>query len=133
MQRFSKSFSLLLLAGLLAAGCSRSVESGAVDQSTSQDPFQQQRFDGVTITVTGLRYPIGNAFESHAKKFEDATGAKVVFETVPFGDLYETIEADFKTGEGRYDLVIYPPIWLSDMVKADYLSDLSSSNGRVHL
>ncbi len=125
MQRFSKSFSLLLLAGLLAAGCSRSVESGAVDQSTSQDPFQQQRFDGVTITVTGLRYPIGNAFESHAKKFEDATGAKVVFETVPFGDLYETIEADFKTGEGRYDLVIYPPIWLSDMVKADYLSDLT--------
>ena len=127
MNQFLKLSLALLSVGILA-GCDRSTISSATsdraDSAAAQASAGQQRFDDVTITVTGLKYPIGNAFESHAAAFEEATGANVVFETVPFGDLYKTIEKDHTTDENRYDLVIYPPIWLSDLVKADYLADL---------
>ncbi len=110
--------------GLLAASCSHPKNLDAKGEPVQAGVSNQQRFDGVTVTVTGLKYPIGNAFESHKKAFEAATGANIVFETVPFGDLYKVIEADYTSGKNRYDLLIYPPIWLSDMVKADYLADL---------
>ena len=123
MRHSLKSVVPLLIAGLLAVGCSRNTKTEATTEVAKTT--EQNRFDSVTITVTGLKYPIGNAFESHTQAFEEATGAKVVFETVPFGDVYKTIEADYKTEENRYDVVIYSPIWLSDMVKANYLSDLT--------
>ena len=116
---------LAILGAGLVAGCSgQSTSSTVVESTVKADTTSSQRFDGVTVTVTGLKFPIGNAFESHAPAFEAATGAKIVFETVSFGDLYKTIEKDYKTDENRYDLLIYPPIWLSDMVKANYLADL---------
>ena len=49
--------------------------------------LSEQVFSGITMTVTRLKYPIGNAFESHKAAFEKATGANIVLETVPFGDL----------------------------------------------
>ena len=116
--------SLAALSVGLLASCRPALYSENTENIAATVAPAQQRFDGVTVTVTGLKYPIGNAFESHEKAFEAATGADIVFETVPFGDLYKTIEKDHKTGENRYDLIIYPPIWLSDMVKAEYLADL---------
>ncbi|MEO0645956.1 MAG: extracellular solute-binding protein, partial [Cyanobacteria bacterium J06650_10] len=127
----------LLGISLLAAtiSCSRIIETATSEQSaqenlvtdsskTTSADLNDYDFSGVTVTVVGLTYPIGNAFESHKAAFEKATGATIVFETVPFGDLYKTIETDYRTSENRYDMVIYPPIWLSDMVKANYLADL---------
>lgn len=115
---------LAILGTGLLASCSHVTDAVKPEKTVTMVAVEQPRFDGVTVTVTGLEYPIGNAFESHAEAFESATGATIVFETVPFGELYETISTDYITDENRYDLVIYPAIWLSDMVKANYLADL---------
>lgn len=123
---FGKMIALVGL-GLMGASCSDpgvSVPQGETSGNASD--IEQQRFDGVTITVTGIKYPIGNAFEAHAKTFEAQTGAKIIFETVEFGDVYDTIEADFKSGDNRYDVIVYTPLWLPDMVNANYLADLTS-------
>ena len=88
MRRSFSPYARFLIIGLLAVGCSRTIKSETPSPSTQTEALQQQRFDDVTITVTGLKYPIGNAFESHTIAFEEATGVNVVFESVPFGDLY---------------------------------------------
>ena len=132
-QRLKVGLTLLSM-GLFATACDSSV--GLVDSNSltkraastelvsDTSNLSALDFSGVTVNITGLKYPIGNAFESHAAAFEEATGATLVFETVPFGDLYEVIETDYKSDQNSYDLLIYPPIWLSDMVKANYLADI---------
>lgn len=112
--------------GLLQISCDRlSLDPQEPVAINNSSPLQQ-RFDGVTLTVTGLKYPIGNAFEAHAKTFESKTGAKVIFKTVDFGDVYNTIAKDYETGANQYDVIVYPPIWLPDFINANYLADLTS-------
>lgn len=127
---------IVLGLGLASAGCSTAnrpdVSADDISPVTEAgngkvaSSLSDQRFDGVTLTVTGNKYPIGNAYEAHAKTFEAMTGAKVVFETVQFGDVYDTIAADYISGENRYDVIVYTPLWLPDFVQANYLADLTA-------
>jgi len=112
--------------GLLNASCSNPKTSTTKGDKPENASLANQRFDGVTINVIGLKYPIGNAFEAHAKAFETATGAKVVFKTVPsLGNVYDTIAKDYKTSTNDYDLIVFSPIWLPDFINANYLADLT--------
>lgn len=123
--RFGLAMAIASL-GFASLSCTPSTTTPVSDnQSENQLATPQQRFDGITLRVTGLKYPIGNAFEAHAKTFEQQTGVKIIFETVDFGDVYDTIAADYKTGENRYDVIIHTPIWLPDFVNANYLADLT--------
>lgn len=111
------------------AGCSLISAPPQGDTGTATEVISevipQVRFDNITLNVTGLKYPIGNAFEKHAKKFEELTGAKIVFKTVEFGEVYDAIATDYETGANDYDVIVYPPIWLPDFVNAGYLADLT--------
>ncbi len=124
IQRLGVGLAVLGL-GLLSASCSNPRTSATKGEESENVPLTKQRFDGVILNVVGNKYPIGNAFEAHAKTFEAMTGAKIVFKTVSFGDVYNTIAADYKTGTNDYDLIIFSPIWLPDFVNANYLADLT--------
>ncbi len=119
-----KFWAVILGVGLISVNCGNP-NSSTVDESEGLST--EPRFDGVTLTVAGLKYPIGNAYEAHAKSFETMTGANVVFETVDeFGDVYDSIAVDYTSGNNRYDVIVYTPLWLPDLVKANYLADLTA-------
>lgn len=109
----------------LSTSCHKTKTIAVPEDASANIPLAKQNFDGVTINVIGLKYPIGNAFEAHAKAFEAMTGAKVVFKTVIMGDVYNKIAKDYQTGANDYDLIIFSPIWLPDFVNANYLADLT--------
>lgn len=122
---YLKLWAIVLGVSLISASCGNlNVSTESIEPAETS--VSEQRFDGVTLTVTGLKYPIGNAYEAHAKSFEAMTGAKVVFEMVEFGDVYDSIAADYTSGDNRYDVIVYTPLWLPDMVQANYLADLTA-------
>ena len=99
-------FGLALLGlSLFSASCSNLTSSPNSEPIVEESETEiTQQFEGVTINVTGLKYPIGNAFEAHAETFSELTGAEIVFKTVPFfGDVYDTIVADYETETNDYE------------------------------
>ncbi|MBD2204120.1 extracellular solute-binding protein [Calothrix sp. FACHB-1219] len=113
----------------LISACNQSITTTKTLEA--KEPHRQataavaQRFDGTTVTFVALKYPIGNAFAARAKEFEAMTGAKIVFKPAAFGELYDFIAKDYKNKANQYDVIVYTPLWLPDLVNANYLADIS--------
>lgn len=82
-------------------------------------------FKGQTLNVvTQTGPPIASAVQDSMEPFQKATGAKVNLITIPFGQLYTKIFADFVTGGSQYDVVLGASSWLGDF--NPYVVDLTS-------
>lgn len=78
------------------------------------------------MTVLTYEGPqIAEPLQRRAPEFEALTGAQVIVETVPFGNLYQTIMTDFEQGTAQYDVVVFDPQWMVDYAQAGYLEDLT--------
>ncbi len=69
--------------GLFSASCTNPTSSAKKREKSENASLHNQRFDGVTLRVVGLKYRVEEAVKVHAKTFEAITGGKIVFETVP--------------------------------------------------
>jgi len=80
----------------------------------SYEEISQKDYRGVTLRVLTHEIPVmGEPTMLHAKQFEELTGAKVIVEHVPFGDLYQKLLFGLK--KGQYDVVFYGSLWIADV------------------
>ena len=80
----------------------------------SYEAISQKDYRGVTLRVLTHEMPvIGEPTALHAKQFEELTGATVIVEHVPFGDLYQKLLFGLK--KGTYDVAFYASLWIADM------------------
>ncbi|MHC5861647.1 ABC transporter substrate-binding protein [Nostoc sp.] len=108
-------------------GCSFSPpnsQTASSPQPTQSNPTAQ-RFDGVTINVITHDGAQKTATERHIGGFEALTGAKVNLTTVPFKDLYDTLQKNWSSESSKYDMAIVLPQWLIDFINTGSLADLS--------
>ncbi|MEH1785860.1 extracellular solute-binding protein [Nostoc sp.] len=125
--RYVLIFLAALCLSLGVPGCSFSPPSSQI--SVSPQPTQikptTQRFDGVMINVITHDGAQKTATARHIAGFEALTGAKVNLTTVPFKDLYDTLQKNWSGKNSKYDAAIVLPQWLIDFINAGSLEDLS--------
>ncbi|MHC5598304.1 MAG: ABC transporter substrate-binding protein [Nostoc sp.] len=125
--RYSLIFLATLWLSLGVPGCSLSSPNSQT--ASSPQPTQikptAQRFDGMTINVITHDGAQKVATLRHIAGFEALTGAKVNLTTVPFKDLYDTLQNNWSGKNSKYDMAIVLPQWLIDFINAGNLADLS--------
>jgi multiple sugar transport system substrate-binding protein len=86
--------SFLLFNGV---GCNSNNLTSKTTQAENQIETlaQQQRFDGITITVATFDKPIGVGVERRAREFEKLTGAKVNMVKLPLKDVFSSMQREF--------------------------------------
>ncbi len=83
-------------------------------------------FAGITINLFTQQeggLAIYEPLKRRAPDFEALTGAKVNVIGKPFGEMYQEILTDLKSGTHKYDAYVYAPQWMPDFVP--YLTDLT--------
>ena len=125
--RYGLIFLVTLWLSLGIPGCSFSLPNSQTVSSpgSTQSNPTAQRFDGVTINVITHDGAQKTATARHIAGFEALTGAKVNLKTVPFKDLYETLQKNWSGNNSKYDMAVVLPQWLIDFINAGYLEDLS--------
>ncbi len=86
---------------------------------------QDKPFEGVTVTVgvfaNGPRGVISGPLYYWRDAWEKRTGAKLKIVEIPFGQLYEKIFTDLRTGAGFYDAFIGPSWYYGDYIEGGYI------------
>ncbi len=125
------SYCLIFLAALWLSlgipGCSLSPPNSQTVSSPgpTQINLTAQRFDGVTIHVITHDGAQKTATARHISGFEALTGAVVNLTTVPFKDLYDTLQNNWSGQNSKYDMAVVLPQWKIDFADSGYLADLS--------
>ncbi|MBD2552278.1 extracellular solute-binding protein [Limnothrix sp. FACHB-708] len=86
----------------------------------------QQRFDGINITVATMDRPIGVGVERRTREFEKLTGAKVNIVTFPQKEVFPSMQREFLNKTNQYDVVVFSPQWMADFVVPGYLENLTT-------
>ncbi|MEH2348550.1 MAG: extracellular solute-binding protein [Nostoc sp.] len=125
--RYCLIFLAALWLSLGIPGCSLSPPNSQTASSPDSTRFNPttQRFDGVTINVITHDGAQKTATARHIAGFEALTGAKVNLTTVPFKDLYDTLQNNWSGQKSKYDMAVILPQWKIDFADAGYLADLS--------
>ncbi|MEH1791844.1 ABC transporter substrate-binding protein [Nostoc sp.] len=125
--RYYLIFLAALWLSLGIPGCSFSPPKSQTVSSPQPTQFNPttQRFDGVTINVITHNGAQKTATERHIAGFEALTGGKVNLTTVPFKDLYDTLQKNWSGSAPKYDMAVILPQWKIDFADAGYLADLS--------
>jgi len=113
---------ILLVIGLVLAGCTAAMPEGAAPAAGGEEaaalPFAGQKV--VVVTQTGES--IGGPVEVHAPEWEAKTGGKVELQQFAFGELFEKMITSFTTGANDYDVLIFPADWAGDFMAPGYLT-----------
>ena len=114
---------------LSISGCALLSPEKPATQLAEVTQTADQRFDGMAIDVLARAGTIGSGVESRIAGFEALTGAKVNLTTIPYGEIYDTLKADWATSAPKYEMAVASPSWLIDFVLAGYVEDLTERVG----
>lgn len=123
---FSSIFcAVVVFSSLWITGCTKnnSLPDPQGNEETGENT--SQRFDGTTIRILTFDGPIGKTTARHAQDFEAMTGVKIQLQTVPFGEVYQSILQDLASNTPQYDAVFFVSQWLADYAEPGYLEDLT--------
>ncbi|MFO1088388.1 MAG: extracellular solute-binding protein [Hyphomicrobiales bacterium] len=83
------------------------------------------RADGVTLHALMEDVPETHIIEGLLPEFEKATGIKVEFEKVGYGDMHDKLVPQLTAPESYYNLLEVDFLWAGEFPKAGWLVDLS--------
>ncbi len=117
----------LVLSSLLAIAACQPSDPDAPAATDPADPeTATQDWSGTRITVLTFDGPqVAEVLQRRAPEFAAQTGASIEIATVPFDELYDTIAADLRRDQPRYDAIVFPPQWLADYAASGWLVDLT--------
>ncbi len=129
---------LIALFMYMAAACSTeesptSAKSSDIGTETPTPIAEQPKsaanvrpFEGVELNIVAFRGPgLEEPLRRRGPEFTALTGAKVNVLTVLFESLYESVLEEFGSEDSKYDMVLFNPQWLPDLVARGYLEDLT--------
>ncbi|MEL7350267.1 MAG: extracellular solute-binding protein [Cyanobacteria bacterium P01_A01_bin.116] len=111
---------------LAVAGCGFFSTNQSTSEPSEISRTAAERFDGITVNVLARAGTIGSGIARRIPDFEALTGAQVKLTTIPYGEIYDTLQTDWPGSSPAYDMAVASPSWLIDFVKASYLEDLTS-------
>jgi len=86
----------------------------------------EKEFAGVTIRVANQASQWADVFKTFAPEFEKITGAKMEFEDISFGVMYEKLKTTFIGEIAKYDMIWYDSMWTPEFSKRGWLKNLES-------
>lgn len=102
-------------AGALAvslAGCGvdfSQKRQGGQDPSKVKGEFSWTREKGKTINLIFAQHPMADSFIAELPSFENLTGIKVTYDTLPEEEFFQKVRTDLSTGQGNYDAFMAGP------------------------
>ena len=102
-------------AGALAvslAGCGvdfSQKRQGGQDPSKVKGEFSWTREKGKTINLIFAKHPMADSYIAELPSFEQKTGIKVSYDSLPEEEFFQKVRTDLSTGQGNYDAFMAGP------------------------
>lgn len=78
------------------------------------------------VRVALFKSPAADAAQQLLPEFERQYGIKVVFDSLPYGELLDKVQTEFLGRSARYDVVMADCIWIPKFAAAGYLQSIDA-------
>jgi len=84
----------------------------------------KKRFAGITIRIATQSSNWADDYKTMVPRFCKETGAKVEFDDISFGVMYEKLKTAFIGGVAKYDMIWHDGMWVPEFAKRGWVRNL---------
>jgi multiple sugar transport system substrate-binding protein len=121
--------SISIITTFSLAGCKKAAaptEEAAAPTEEAAAPTEEAAKEAVTIKMLVMAGPQSFVLDKYAGAYEEKTGVKVEYDTVPFQEIFEKMMAERIAETKTYDMFQYYAWWKGDLIASDILKDVTS-------
>ncbi|MFB9276053.1 ABC transporter substrate-binding protein [Cohnella cellulosilytica] len=127
MSKWKMTAITTLAVSIVLAGCSGGTKENASGPSGSAAEGQSDKpYEGESINVLILKTPAWDELVKKASEFEQATGIKVNFDSLPEKSYFQKLEMSLSARTGEYDVVWGNNKSLPSMISGDWIEPLNA-------
>ena len=119
---------VLLVSACTSGGNNSGVNTGSQQGGGSSDPAgtsgNDKPFAGKELNVLILKTAVWDELVTFKKEFEDATGMRVNFDSLPESAYFQKLQLSLSTGNGEYDVVFANNKILGQMISGKWVEPL---------